>query len=347
VSAGKGVDMDAARASGVMEALELFHAERVRLPLRLGSWREIRLAGDVVPVESLPRISISAFHPDSALLWVQGTDLSTDRPTWVPFECVHTNWTLPFPTGTGCFVLSSNGLASGNHPLEAICHGLCEVIERDALALHYSRAPEQRDENRIDLDTVADRDCRALIRRFADAGLLVGVWDATSDIGLPTFECTVVDADRNPFRPLGPMSGMGCHPVREVALLRALTEAAQGRLVAITGSRDDNGPVVYQRHAVDEFAARERSRLQRSGARRLDAIPTHVHATLEEDLELILQRLASAGIEHVIAVDLTREEFGVPVFRVVVPGLEPYHRIQGYVPGPRARAARTIRADRS
>ena len=32
--------------------------------------------------------------------------------------------------------------------------------------------------------------------------------------------------------------------------------------------------------------------------------------------------LRSAGISEVVAVDLTREEFGIPVVRVIVPGLE-------------------------
>jgi ribosomal protein S12 methylthiotransferase accessory factor len=39
VSQGKGLTLDAAKASGVMEALELDHAERILLPLMLGSAR--------------------------------------------------------------------------------------------------------------------------------------------------------------------------------------------------------------------------------------------------------------------------------------------------------------------
>jgi ribosomal protein S12 methylthiotransferase accessory factor YcaO len=49
---------------------------------------------------------------------------------WVPFELVSANYTLPLPQGSGCFQANSNGLASGNHRLEPIVHGLCEVIER-------------------------------------------------------------------------------------------------------------------------------------------------------------------------------------------------------------------------
>jgi ribosomal protein S12 methylthiotransferase accessory factor len=39
-------------------------------------------------------------------------------------------------------------------------------------------------------------------------------------------------------------------------------------------------------------------------------------------------------------VDLTREDVGIPVVRVVIPGLEAPHDDDGYLPGPRAMAAR-------
>ena len=41
MSQGKGLTLEAAKASGVMEAIELYHAERIELPLKLGSAREL------------------------------------------------------------------------------------------------------------------------------------------------------------------------------------------------------------------------------------------------------------------------------------------------------------------
>ena len=49
---------------------------------------------------------------------------------------VHTAYTLPRPTGTGCFIATSNGLASGNHLREAISHAICETVEREAATFH-------------------------------------------------------------------------------------------------------------------------------------------------------------------------------------------------------------------
>ena len=52
-------------------------------------------------------------------------------------------------------------------------------------------------------------------------------------------------------------------------------------------------------------------------------------------------RLGRAGMEQVLVVDLTRPEFGIPVVRVVVPGLEGPDKgaKSDYVPGTRARAS--------
>jgi YcaO-like protein with predicted kinase domain len=339
VSQGKGLDLDAARASGLMESLELFHAEHITFPLKLATWNELRFSHNLVEVDALPKVDLGLLHPNHSLLWIEGADLFTGDPTWLPYELVHTNYTIPFPTGTGCFVMSSNGLASGNHVLEAICHGLCEVIERDATTLFRCWTFEHQEQRRVDLSTVSDDDCRRVLSQYAKAGVAVGVWDVTSDVGVATFRCLIGDREPSPFRPLGAVEGMGCHPVREVALLRSLTEAAQGRLTIISGSRDDTGRDRYRQLQQRDVLERARSRLLRDGNRHFEDAPTHLDSTLEGDLAFLLEGLRGAGITRAVVVDLTKPEFGVPVVRVVVPGLEAYHEVQGYIPGERARAA--------
>jgi ribosomal protein S12 methylthiotransferase accessory factor len=55
----------------------------------------------------------------------------------------------------------------------------------------------------------------------------------------------------------------------------------------------------------------------------------------EDDLAVLLNRLAAVGVRGAAAVNLSHEEIGVPVVKVVVPGLEPV-RASLYRPGPRA-----------
>jgi ribosomal protein S12 methylthiotransferase accessory factor len=62
------------------------------------------------------------------------------------------------------------------------------------------------------------------------------------------------------------------------------------------------------------------------------------HSDIREDIRWMLARLAAAGLSRVYAVDLTRPEIGVPVVRVIVPGLE-FTAIDEYRVGPRVRRA--------
>src|SRR6266571_736709 len=114
VSQGKGIDLASARASGLMEAVELYHAETITRPLRLATYEELRYQHNIVDIDELARGSASLFHPNLRLLWCEGRDLLKEDNVFVPYEMVHTNYTTPLPDGHGCFTATSNGLASGN-----------------------------------------------------------------------------------------------------------------------------------------------------------------------------------------------------------------------------------------
>jgi ribosomal protein S12 methylthiotransferase accessory factor len=338
VSQGKGLDLAAARASGLMEAIELYHAERIQLPLKLATYNELRFTHRMVDVQGLPQLRGSSFHPSLRTLWIEGRSLFDAGTMWVPYEMVHMDYTLPLPPGSGSFLMSSNGLASGNHLLEAMSHGLCEVIERDCFTLFRYSPGHAQGSARVDLSTVDDPVCRELLDRYELAGVEVGVWDITSDVGVAAFRCMIVDRAQDPYRPLGPAGGVGCHPSRAVALARALTEAAQSRLTIISGTRDDIGHhgLMLGAKAI-EAAQRTRLKLaEERGARNFRQVSDFQGATFEEDVDHLLERLHTAGLREAIVVELTKPIFRIPVVRVLVPGLEPRGDIPGYVPGARA-----------
>ena len=310
VSLGKGLDLAAAQASGVMESAEAFMAERITQSLLLASVNDLRSTHHLVDVDLLPRTANSLYHPDLPILWIEGRELFEGTPRWVPYEMVHTAYTLPTPNGTGCFLATSNGLASGNHLLEAISHGICETVERDAATLHSVRAPGETASRRIDPKTVDDPDCREALDRFDRAGVSVVIWDMTTDIGIPAFTCLIAE---------GTEEGMGCHPDRNVALLRALTEAAQCRLGSISGSRDEPPPWDQRNQAPDPGPPAD---VAGEAVRAFTAVPTFAGDSLEADVSWELDGLRTAGLSEVVVVDLTREEFGIPVVRVIIPGLE-------------------------
>jgi Uncharacterized conserved protein len=55
VSQGKGIDLASARASGLMEATELYHAKTITQPLRLAAYEELRYQHNIVQIDDLPR----------------------------------------------------------------------------------------------------------------------------------------------------------------------------------------------------------------------------------------------------------------------------------------------------
>jgi|SRR5215472_5969628 len=101
---------------------------------------------------------------------MEGRGLFTGAPVWVPYEMVHTAFTEPLPTGSGAFLSSTNGLSSGNRFLEALSHGLCDAVERDAATLHYVRTAQAATAPRVDLSTVDDPDCQESLGRLDPDG---------------------------------------------------------------------------------------------------------------------------------------------------------------------------------
>lgn len=344
VAQGKGTSLTAAKVSGIMEAAESWHAERILLPLRLATYRELSAVARVVDVDALPRRLGSRFHPDLTILWVEGTDVFSSERVWVPYESVHLDFRVAGPQGGGCFLASSTGLAAGNDVLEAVSHAVCEVVERDAITLWNDTPVEARAEREVEPATVDDPGCCELLEAYEQAAVGVRVADLTTDVGLPVFRATAVDTRSSSVRGIPAATGYGCHPSRAVALSRALTEAAQGRLTTIAGSRDDLPPASYRRLRDRDVLRRHAGWLEETSPRSFTEVADVTAATLEEDVTYELDRLRAVGIREAIVVELSRKDVGIPVVRVVVPGLEGwYDKAEPCAPGARLRALREKR----
>jgi ribosomal protein S12 methylthiotransferase accessory factor len=231
------------------------------------------------------------------------------------------------------FMSSSNGLASGNTIEEALCHALCELIERDALALHaaavglrrslgdllsgleltYDPRPS-RTMRRINHDGLPPRASR-ILRRLREGGLAVYLRDITSDIGVAAIACALVERRLEGWVM---HAGFGCHPDARVALTRALTESYQSRIAYIQGGRED-----LPRLPPGGPSARDPREIHGAGpSGPFSLVRSIEHASVGEDVLYLLGALESAGLTKVVAFDMTDAAIGIPVVRVVVPGLE-------------------------
>ncbi len=340
VSQGKGLDAAAARTSAFMEAAELDHAENIAQRAVVESHARLKKRAEVVDPALLPRLRGAKFDPQKKIAWLKGADLYSGRSIFVPAELVDADFSVGRRDISGSFLRSTNGLASGNHFLEAVCAGLCEVIERDATYLWEAMDSEERAARRIVIKSIDHADGRSLVARLQADGISVAVWDMASDVGVAAFACRIDEAPRNGRSRFGGFYGYGCHLSRGVALVRAVTEAVQSRLTAIAGARDDLRGEDYRQLDTEDtlldlvLDARERTKAQR----RFSDVPSRENRVFETDLCELLSGLRGAGLDQAIVIDLTRSKLGIPVVRVIVPGLEVATNQGHCAPGRRARA---------
>lgn len=335
---GKGLTGDAARVSAVMEAYETWCAESIDRPLRFASVDEMRFSHPLIDLEALPLATVEGLDPGRPFLWIEGLDLMGGGHVWLPYETVHANYALPEPPHSAAFAATTNGLASGNTRDEALLHALMEVIERDAVTLWKLGPDAWAGRTAIRPETITDGACRWLIDRFARAGIDLAIFDVTSDLAVPAFLCLIDD----PSGETGAAElGFGAHPAPEVALARALCEAAQARATFIAGARED---IPDEDYAAEARLARSHAaqgvlrglRPERSFAD-VRGIETPSFAG---DIEATLEALDRAGLRQAVAVEIGKPAFGLAVVRVVVPGLEAAFEgpRTAYVPGRRAMA---------
>ncbi|MBN9608355.1 MAG: YcaO-like family protein [Actinobacteria bacterium] len=319
-SQGKGLDVDAARTSALMEAFESWHGENIVASGHYcrGAEAEQVYGVGTVDVSGLPRRGTRmAWYREALHFWLLGTELLTSRPILVPFDAVSSDFTGNF--GRSPLIRTTNGQASGNSVMEATLHGLYEVAERDAVSA-WAPTAGPGDEI-IDPASVRDSYNGELLERIRRAGLGTLIRRVPSDFGIPVFAVALAPIGPAARPPFAAFSGYGAHLDPKVALARAITEAVQSRLTVIHGGRDDLWPSEYARvldhRAVSLWIARIRD-MEPNAA--FSSIPDRSGESFRTDLDTVLAGFRGQ-VDTIAVVDLSREELAIPVVKVVVPGL--------------------------
>jgi ribosomal protein S12 methylthiotransferase accessory factor len=159
-----------------------------------------------------------------------------------------------------------------------------------------------------------------LALRVSSAGLVLRLFDITSDVGIACYSALIAPANTlEKSKPLylDVTHGSGAHPNPARAAIRAITEAAQARLTFISGARDDIHPDTFQRPLSDEtkglLSSAPTTALQRQepAARGAGAL-----------LAYTLDQVKNAGIAPAISVTLTDAKMPFAVVKMLVPQLE-------------------------
>ncbi|MEV6839237.1 TOMM precursor leader peptide-binding protein [Streptomyces sp. NPDC051133] len=338
-SGGKGrTDLDA-RVSALCEAVERYSGTRSGDEATIrGSYRDLapravhpgacmlyderqyrereRWNAPGIPFQHVPE----PFDEDAEIDWTPVWSLTGETHRLLPTDLLYFRG-----DGVASVVADSNGNAAGGTLEDAVLQGFLELVERDAVALWwYNRTRHAA----VDLDAFGDPWIAALPGRFRELDRTLWVLDLTADLGIPVM-AAVSRRVGGPAEDI--MLGFGAHLDPAVALSRAVTELGQ-LLPAVTGGYAPGLPG----HLLDwwrkETVASQPYLLPDPGLpARTPADYGHVpRADLRDDLDHLCALARGHGLE-VLVLDQTRPDIGLPVVKVVVPGLR--HFWARYAPG--------------
>ncbi len=338
-SSGKGTTDAQARASGLCEGLERYSGVyRGDEPRRRATAR--RLGGDAVPLADCLLFSDRQYRgrdawnarkshynfvpvpldPDAEIDWTPAWSLTRNEPRYLPTAFCYYN--APQPGGEPFCIGDSNGCAAGNTLEEAILQGFLELVERDAVALWwYNRVQRPA----VDLESFDDPYVERIPDYLRAKGRAMWVLDLTTDLGIPVFAAITREVEGPEERI---MPGFGAHLDARVALLRAVTEMNQ-----MLSNLPDRG-----RHATEPGAGLEDAETlhwlrtatvaNQPYLLASPALPPRTRSSsaldgsddLADDVRRCRGLVESLGLEMIV-LDQTRSEIGLPVVKVIVPGL--------------------------
>lgn len=322
VSNGKGLTPIGAKVSALMEAIEFHHAENPESNRLRNSNLKSLFSDDlnVIRPEILDGYYNHFFSDNFTIDWVEGENLISNTKVWVPASSVY------FGCQPALHNTTTNGLASGNHLVEATLHALYEIIERDAISKISVNGRLKIGEKckNINLSTIEDKSIRRIIDKIRIAqSKLILLW-TKSCIPVHTFWAILLN--QNPLSPVSTLNvGFGTHLDIRVATSRAISESVQSRLTFIHGSREDiaDKPVFEAESIQSSFAFNYFDQLEvnTSWSDLYDVVECEDRDLLQ-DFEYLLSNLSNAGHEEILQFDLTKPKYEIPVVKVIIPSLE-------------------------
>jgi ribosomal protein S12 methylthiotransferase accessory factor len=336
MNAGKGIGDLQARASALCEGLErysgIFRGDEPRRQAR-----QVELGGAAVPLggcllfserqyrerealnDRASRFSFIPvpFDPAAEIEWSPVWSLTRSEVRYLPTAFCYYDY--PQPEGQTFCVACSNGCAAGNTLEEAIIQGFLELVERDGVALWwYNRVRRPG----VDLDSFGEPYLERLRAFLQKHGREFWVLDLTADLGIPVFASITRRTDGQPEQL---MPGFGAHLDPKIALLRAVTEMNQ--MLSSPLLRPEKGgkkePVDPETaHWLETATTANQPYLLPAEGHPRDAasFPRAWADDLADDVRTCQGLVERAGMEMLV-LDQTRPEIGLPVAKVIVPGL--------------------------
>ena len=260
--------------------------------------------------------------------WSPVWSLTESRHRYLPTAMLY--GMTPEQRGRAGLWADSNGCSAGNTLEEAILQGFFELVERDAFAIWWYnrlRLPA------VDLESFGDDYLASARDHYAGHNRDMWVLDVTGDLGIPAF---VALSRRTDTETEDIIYGAGAHSDPHIAALRAVCEMNQcltwvprpGDAGARYGVDD---PMCLRWWKTGTLADNPHLAPAPGGAPRGAAdYPVPDSGDMREDVERCRSLIEARGME-LLVLDQTRPDIGMPVVRVIVPGLR--HFWERFAPG--------------
>ena len=293
---GKGLNVQEARASYLMEIVERYSAfasfESESITGYKKSYSVVKATYRALTEQGHDALdpndmNLEVPYQNQELYWISAdrTEGNGHYPIYLPAQLVFLFCNLDEISLTSG--LPSNGLAAGNTLEEAKLSALLEVIERDAERI----VPYTRD--RCFLLESDDHGVKDILNGCAEKGIHVQFLNMTPEFGVPCYKAFIQEPGGEILK------GCGAGLDGRRAIVSALTEVPYS-------DAQEGGSVP----APDGLRTI-----------RYEELPDYSTGDVGEDLKL-LERLLIKNGYYPIYVDLTRTDLDIPVVRALVPGLE-------------------------
>ena len=353
-SAGKGSTREQSQVSALCEAIERYSGaycgDEIRNRRRFIDFtaedeaihpNDVQLFSDsqldnaeVINQEGHPyNLVPSRLEPDSEIDWTPVWSITQRRHRYLPTSMLY--GMSAEQRGPADLIADSNGCAAGNTLEEAILQGFYELVERDAFAIWWYNGLSVPG---VDLDSFDDEFLAAATDYYGRHERELWMLDVTSDMGVPTF---VAVSRRTDAETEDIIYGAGAHADPRLAALRAICELNQchtwlprpggGCQPGQSGRPTIDDPFALNwwktaRIADCTWLVPARDAPLKQGS----TYPVIETPDTRDDVEHCIALVEDRGMEFLV-LDQTRPDIGMPVARVVVPGMR--HFWARFAPG--------------
>jgi ribosomal protein S12 methylthiotransferase accessory factor len=304
---GKGATPAQSQASAVMELAERFSLfsfygnrdqflyapfSALKAPAMDFDWIA-RSVGDHSPDLPVAR----RFFSELPLQWTWSHNLTQGETVMVPFNWF---WTIN----------QFNGASAGNCIEEALCQGICEVVERHVCAVI---SHNKHNVPLIDPDSIQDPVARELLAKYNHIGVKLYLSDFTFDMGIPSVGALAYDPQTFPEKSEIVWTA-GTMPSANKALCRALTEVAQ-----LAG--DFNSSANYEASGLPKFMQLDAARYvtHPGSSIAMSDLPEISDPNIKTEVERCINAMASRNMD-IFTVDVAHPALKIPAFYTMIPG---------------------------